>query len=140
MYHTFRIQLALDIVAASAAPQDVEPLIRAVPNVTTVPRAMHVQWFVHQEEQFAGFLPDFPDCEFLVWEVLFKGPSPFRDPAWRCTLKTSALDFRHPLVHSADAEPIRVEHRGRFEYDIGLAGEGDGDRTISLQQAVLIVR
>jgi hypothetical protein len=136
VYHTFRIQLALDLIAASgSASGSVAPLIRAIPNVTTVARGMNVQWFVHQEDQFGAFLPD-PESH-LIWEVVFDNASPFRDASYRCILRTTAADFRAPLVHAADAEPIRVEHAGRFEYEARVADEGG--HTISLERAVLIV-
>lgn len=136
MYHTFRIQLALDLVLRSgAASSDAAPLVRALPGVATVPHGMYVQWFVHQEDQFGAFVPD-PESH-LVWEVVFDGASPFADAAYRCTLRTTAADFKAPLVHAAEGEPIRVERAGRFEYNAGVADQGG--RTISLERAVLIV-
>jgi hypothetical protein len=136
VYHTFRIQLALDIVSGGASSRDRVPLIRAVPGVATVPHGMQVQWYVHQEEPFVAFLPDFPEG-MLVWEVLFNGRSPCREASYRCTLKTTAEDLKTPLVHCADAEPVRVDQPGDFEYDIRLGDEGG--RTISLEHGVLIV-
>jgi hypothetical protein len=136
VYHIFRIQLALDLVSASGTARDIVPLVRAIPNVTNVPHGMHVQWFVNQEEPNVALLPDFPES-VLIWEVRFNGRSPFADPSYACTLKTTVCDFRAPLVHMADAEAIRVDQRGEFEYDVRLADEGG--RTISLEHAVLIV-
>ena len=135
VYHTFRIQLALDIVSAGGSSSRV-PLIRAVPGVTTVPHGMHVQWYVNQEEPFVAFIPDFPQ-ENLVWEVSFNGRSPFKDASYRCTLKTTAEDVKNPLVHCADGAPVHVEQLGDFEYEIRLADESG--RTISRERAVLIV-
>ena len=136
MYHTFRIQLALDIVSASGSSRDVAPLVRALPQVTHVPHGMHVQWYVNQEEPNVTLLADFPES-VLVWEVRFDGRSPFGDPSYTCTLKTTVCDFRAPLVHLADGVPVRVEQRGEFDYEVRLAGEGGA--TISLERAVLIV-
>ena len=136
MYHTFRIQLALDIVSASGAARDVVPLVRAIPGVTNVPHGMLVQWYVNQEEPNVALLPDFPES-VLVWEVRFNGRSPFADPSYACTLKTTVCDFRAPLVHLADGEPVRVEQRGDFDYEVRLADESGS--TISLERAVLIV-
>jgi hypothetical protein len=136
VYHTFRIQLALDLVASGERDSlAAVPLMRAIPGVATVPLGMHVQWFVQQEDQFAAFVPD-PESS-LVWAVRFDGPSPFRDESWQCALKTTAIDLRTPLVHAAEAEPIRIDARGRFDYEIWVAERGG--RTISSERAVLIV-